>query len=111
MPQRQMHYTAPIQARQALNNMRRRLRDPRTAELTARELQSLDCELFLQEYAAAYRELRTDPEAWKAEQAEARSWDGTLMDGLEREDAPGKAKCGSSILSPRPGDRAKSRTG
>ncbi|HVG44143.1 MAG TPA: hypothetical protein VM890_05410 [Longimicrobium sp.] len=87
MPKKQIHYTPPAAARLALGNMRRRLRDPRTAEATARELQSLDCELFLQEYAAAYRELRSDPEAWEAEQAEARVWDGTLMDGLEREDA------------------------
>jgi hypothetical protein len=67
--------------------MRRRLRDPRTAEVTARELQSLDCELYLQEFAAAYRALREDdPAGFEAELAEARVWDGTLMDGLERED-------------------------
>jgi hypothetical protein len=79
------HYTPPLQGRVALNNMRRRLRDPRSAELAARALEALDRELFLQEYAAAYRELRRDPEAWEAEQATARQLDGTLSDGLDDE--------------------------
>jgi predicted transcriptional regulator len=30
-----------------------------------------------------YAELRADPEAWAAEEAERRAWDGTLMDGLD----------------------------
>jgi hypothetical protein len=86
MPQTPTHYIAPMQGRVALNNMRRRLRDPRSAEKAARALETLDRELFLQEYAAAYRELRNDPEAWEAEQAEARVWDCTAADGLDAED-------------------------
>jgi hypothetical protein len=44
--------------------------------------------LFLQEFAAAYRDFREiDPEGFEAELAESRVWDGTLMDGLEHEDA------------------------
>jgi len=88
MPKTHTRYTAPQAAREALGRMRRRLRDPRTAEVTARELQALDCELFLQEFAAAYRDFREiDPEGFEAELAESRVWDGTLMDGLEHEDA------------------------
>jgi hypothetical protein len=83
----QTHYTPPLQGRVALNNMRRRLRDPQSAERAARALEALDRELFLQEYAAAYRELRRDPEAWEAEQAAARQLDGTLSDGLDDDGA------------------------
>jgi hypothetical protein len=44
--------------------------------------------LFLQEFAAAYRELREeDPAAWEAEAGEVRAWDATLQDGLAGEDA------------------------
>jgi len=88
MPQTQTRYTAPAGAREALSRMRRRLRDPRTAEATARELQHLDCELYLRELSASYRAFReTDPEGFEAELAEARVWDGTLMDGLGDEEA------------------------
>ena len=88
MPKTPTRFIAPPAAREALSRMRRRLRDPRTMEVTARELQALDCELYLREFAASYRALREDdPAGFEAELAEARLWDGTLMDGLEREDA------------------------
>jgi len=37
---------------------------------------------FLDEVNAAYRRLQANPKAWKAELAERKEWDGTLMDGL-----------------------------
>jgi len=40
---------------------------------------------FLDEVNAAYATLRSDPKAWKEEQAERALWDKTLVDGLEDE--------------------------
>ena len=40
---------------------------------------------FLDEVNAAYARLQSDPEGWKEELAERQEWDGTLMDGLEKE--------------------------
>jgi len=71
----------------ALRNLRKRPGSPKVDEAAARALQSLDCELFLKEYEQAYAELRKDPEAWAEVRAERSAFDGTLMDGLEREDA------------------------
>jgi predicted DNA-binding protein len=38
---------------------------------------------FLDEVNAAYAALRTEPKAWKEEQAERALWDKTLGDGLK----------------------------
>jgi predicted transcriptional regulator len=38
---------------------------------------------FWQAVNRGYAELRANPEAWAAEEAERRAWDGTLMDGLD----------------------------
>jgi hypothetical protein len=40
---------------------------------------------FLDEVNAAYATLRSDPKAWKEEQAERALWDTTLADGLKDE--------------------------
>jgi len=40
---------------------------------------------FLDAVNAAYEKLRADPKAWKEELAERQTWDGTLMDGLNKE--------------------------
>lgn len=82
----QSAFRAPLAGRVALDNLRKRLRNPLVAESTARALESLDCELFLKEYEQAYEELRQDPEAWAEVQAERRAFDGTLMDGLGEAD-------------------------
>jgi predicted DNA-binding protein len=37
---------------------------------------------FLDEVNAAYARLRSDPKAWKEEEAERALWDKTLADGL-----------------------------
>jgi hypothetical protein len=79
-------FRAPAAGRLALGNLRKRLKDPSVAESTARALEALDCELFLQDYEQAHAELRNDPEAWAEVEMERRSFDGTLMDGLERAD-------------------------
>ena len=42
-------------------------------------------ENFLDEVNAAYENLRSDPKAWKAEQAERAIWDKTLNDGLGKQ--------------------------
>ena len=40
---------------------------------------------FLDEVNAAFGNLRSDPKAWKEEQAERALWDKTLKDGIEPE--------------------------
>ena len=40
---------------------------------------------FLEQASRAYGELRGDKKAWAAEQAERKTWDKTLKDGLEME--------------------------
>jgi predicted DNA-binding protein len=40
---------------------------------------------FLDEVNAAYAALRSDPKAWKEEEAERALWDRTLADGLKGE--------------------------
>lgn len=35
---------------------------------------------------AAYAALRADPEAWRAEMAERRLWESTLLDGLDADE-------------------------
>jgi hypothetical protein len=37
---------------------------------------------FVEEYNAAYAELRADPEAWAEEQCEREAWESTLCDGV-----------------------------
>jgi len=41
---------------------------------------------FLEQVNAAYAALRADPEAWRVELEERRSWDATLMDGIDEEE-------------------------
>ena len=41
---------------------------------------------FLEQVNAAYAALRADPEAWSIELEERRSWDATLMDGIDDEE-------------------------
>jgi hypothetical protein len=38
--------------------------------------------LFFEQMNAGYAELRADPQAWAAAEAERKLWDATLMDGL-----------------------------
>jgi hypothetical protein len=80
-------FRAPYAGRQALLNLRRRLNDPAVAASTAEALENLDCELFLREYEQAYADLRDDPEEWAEVQAERRAFDGSLMDGLNPDQA------------------------
>jgi hypothetical protein len=40
---------------------------------------------FLDDVNAAFANLRSDPKAWKEEQAERALWDKTLTDGLGKE--------------------------
>jgi hypothetical protein len=39
--------------------------------------------LFFEQMTAGYAEMRADAEAWAEHLAERRSWDATLMDGLD----------------------------
>ena len=41
---------------------------------------------FFDELDAAYAALRSDPEAWAAEQRERAEWDAVLMDGLAQDE-------------------------
>ena len=45
-------------------------------------VEALRRQRFLEQLNAAYAELRADPRAWKAIEAERREWDATLTDGL-----------------------------
>lgn len=79
-------FRAPAAGRQALSNLRQRLRDPAAAASTADALESLDCELFLREFEQAYTSFReNNPAGWALLQAENKEFDGTLMDGLRHE--------------------------
>jgi hypothetical protein len=40
-------------------------------------------QVFFEQLNAGYAELRADPEAWAALEAERKLWDATLMDGLD----------------------------
>ena len=42
-------------------------------------------EKFLDEVNEAYARLRANPQAWEDEIVERKLWEGTLMDGLEKE--------------------------
>ncbi len=43
---------------------------------------------FFDDLDAAYSALRSNPEAWAAEERERAEWDAVLMDGLTPEDVP-----------------------
>ncbi|MDP9369355.1 MAG: toxin-antitoxin system protein [Chloroflexota bacterium] len=63
----------------ALAAARKRPMSEVLAEIVERERRRA----FLEEANAAYARLRAEPEAWADYQAEIRSMEGTLMDGLE----------------------------
>lgn len=54
-------------------------------EILAIAIESLYRDRFLADADRAYAKLRSDPLAWKEEQAERQAWDVTLDDGLEQE--------------------------
>jgi hypothetical protein len=49
----------------------------------ARALDAYQRQLFLERVNAGYAALRSDPAAWAEVEAERRSMDGSLMDGLD----------------------------
>lgn len=53
------------------------------AEVLERAVEEYHSRQFWEAVNRGYAELRADPEAWAAEEAERRAWDGTLMDGLD----------------------------
>jgi predicted transcriptional regulator len=53
------------------------------AEVLERAVEEYHSRQFWEAVNRGYAELRADPEAWAAEEAERRLWDGTLMDGLD----------------------------
>jgi predicted transcriptional regulator len=53
------------------------------AEVLERALAEYRDRQFWEAVNKGYAELRANPEAWAAEEAERRAWDGTLMDGLD----------------------------
>jgi hypothetical protein len=53
------------------------------AEVLARAVGEYHSRQFWEAVNRGYAELRADPEAWAAEEAERRAWDATLMDGLD----------------------------
>jgi predicted transcriptional regulator len=52
-------------------------------EVLERAVEEYHGRQFWEAVNKGYAELRADPEAWAAEEAERRAWDGTLMDGLD----------------------------
>ncbi len=53
------------------------------AEVLERAVEEYHSRQFWEAVNRGYAELRADPEAWAAEEAERRAWDSTLMDGLD----------------------------
>jgi predicted transcriptional regulator len=53
------------------------------AEVLERAVEEYHSRQFWEAVNKGYAELRADPEAWAAEEAERRAWEGTLMDGLD----------------------------
>ncbi len=53
------------------------------AEVLERAVEEYHSRQFWEAVNRGYAELRADPEAWAAEEAERRAWEGTLMDGLD----------------------------
>lgn len=53
------------------------------ADVLEKALDAYRRKLFFEDLNAGYAELRADPEAWAALEAERKLWDATLMDGLD----------------------------
>jgi predicted transcriptional regulator len=53
------------------------------SEVLERAVAEYHSRQFWEAVNRGYAELRADPGAWAAEEAERRAWDGTLMDGLD----------------------------
>ena len=62
---------------------KRRVSQCRTFSM--RQIEYYQRDKFLDEVNAAFANLRSDPKAWKEEQAERALWDKTLKDGIEPE--------------------------
>jgi Ribbon-helix-helix protein, copG family len=58
------------------------------AEIVEQAIEAYRRQRFVEAINAGYAELRADPDAWNAYQEELSEWDATLLDGLERDDAP-----------------------
>jgi predicted DNA-binding protein len=67
-----------------LRNLAKREGKPMQAVLDE-AIEHFQRDKFLDEVNAAYAALRSDPKAWKEEQAERAPWDKTLADGLTAE--------------------------
>jgi hypothetical protein len=57
-------------------------------EVMAKAVETYRRQRILEEASAAYAEMRSNPQAWAAEEAEREAWDNTLMDGLHEDEAP-----------------------
>jgi hypothetical protein len=69
--------------RAILRSLLARLRDERQAPAVLKELQEVECRLFLREYETFHAELRErDPKALVEMERERREFDVTLTDGL-----------------------------
>jgi len=55
---------------------------------------------FLEQLNTAYAELRSDPKAWSAIEAQRGEWDSTLLDGLLVRESP-RESYGKSVRSKR----------
>jgi hypothetical protein len=53
------------------------------ADVLDKALDAYRRQVFFEQLNAGYAELRADPAAWAAHQAELKQWDATLMDGLD----------------------------
>jgi hypothetical protein len=69
-------------ARRKLDDLARRSGRP-VVDVLDQAVEEFYRRQFWEQTNAAYAELRADPAAWAAYQAELRLWDGTLMDGLD----------------------------
>jgi predicted transcriptional regulator len=69
-------------ARQKLQELAAQTGRP-VAEVLERAVEEYHSRQFWEAVNRGYAELRADPAAWAAEEAERRAWEGTLMDGLD----------------------------
>lgn len=72
-------------SRDILHELSEKMGQP-MSEVLAKALDAYRRDVFFEEMAAGYTELRADRSAWAAHEAERRNWDETLVDGMDADE-------------------------